>query len=335
MPEAGGPASVLITGATGALGPAVVRAFSEGGWKIRTLSRRPPAPGTPAASHEHIASDIDDAETLSRAMDGVAVVVHMAALLHVFDRSATSVDYERVNVHGTADVMTAAHSRSVRRVVALSSIAVYGRHEKTVDETAMAAPDTPYATSKLEAEQEVLHRKGTDGCPLGTVLRLAAVYGPSVKGNYERLVRALARGRFVQVGDGSNARTLVFEDDAAQAILLAASHRAAGGATFNVTDGAIHTVREIIAAISAALGRRPPAVSVPARVAIAGASSLERLFGLIGRRSPVTRVTLDKYLEHVAVSGRHIQDTLGFQPRWTLSAGWRRTVEQLRSEGRL
>jgi len=328
--------TVVITGATGALGPAVIRAFAADRWQVRTLSRTPPSPHAPAAAHQHVVADITDVPALCRAMNGADAVVHMAALLHVFDRSsALTAEYRRVNVQGTSAVMAAARDCSVPQVVALSSIAVYGTHTQMVDEATVPVPDSPYGHSKLEAEAEALRGVSLDGKPLAAVLRLAAVYGPSVKGNYERLVRALARGRFVQVGNGSNARTLAFEDDAAQAILLAASRPDARGATFNVTDGRIHTVREIIAAITDALGRRPPRVSVPARLAVLGASSIEKAFGLAGRKSPVTKTTLDKYLEHVAVSGRRMQDALGFQPRWTLRDGWRHTVEHLRREGRL
>ena len=328
--------TVLITGATGALGPAVIRAFRADRWRIRTLSRTPPAPRTAAAAHQHVAADIEDVAALRRAMTGADAVVHMAALLHVFDRqSSLSNEYRRVNVQGTSAVMAAARDASVPQVVALSSIAVYGTQARTADEVTVPAPDTPYGVTKLAAEEEALRAVGADGTPLAVVLRLAAVYGPSVKGNYERLVRALARRRFVQVGTGDNARTLVFEDDAAQAILLAASRPDAKRGTFNVTDGQIHTVRQIIAAISEALGRRPPRLSVPEGLAVIAASTLDRTFKLAGRTSPVTKGTLDKYLEHVAVSGRKMQDALGYRPRWTLSDGWRHTVEELRREGRL
>jgi UDP-glucose 4-epimerase len=329
------PQTVLITGATGALGPAVIGAFGAAGWRIRTLSRNPPAAGSAAAAHEHVCADITDGAALLPAMAGVDAIVHMAALLHVFDRSASLARYERVNVAGTKAVMSAASAASVGRVVALSTIAVYGPHTSMIDEATAPAPDTPYAVTKLQAEHMALQTRAADDRPIATVLRLAAVYGPGVKGNYERLVRALARRRFIPIGDGSNARTLVFEADAAEAIVLAATHPAAAGGIFNVTDGAVHQVREILDAIALALGRRPPRVRVPASLAIAGVRAVESALALAGRRSPVTTATLDKYLEHVAVSGRRIGDTLGFHPRWTLDSGWQQTVDRLRREGRL
>lgn len=327
---------MLVTGATGALGPVVIRALERTGATVRTLSRHAPSPGSPAFAHQHFSAEIDDTNRLAQAMEGVDVVLHMAALLHITAPPASlQQEYHRVNVQGTKAVMSAAVSAGVSRVVTLSSIAVYGSTDRIVDETTPPRPDTVYGATKLEAERHVLAAVDAYGHRIGCVLRLAAVYGPSIKGNYERLVRAVARRRFVPIGSGNNARTLVFEEDAAQALLLASSAPGAAGAVFNVTDGSIHTVADILRTISAALGRRPPRLSIPLPAARAAVTVGERLFRTIGRRSPVAAATIDKYTESVAVSGERIRRELQFEPRWTLASGWKHTVEQMRQEGRL
>lgn len=327
---------VLITGATGALGPAVVRAFLSAGWDVRTLSRHAPEAGALAAGLPHLSADVTDQQALEHAMDGVDTVVHMAALLHVSDPPPHfEREYERVNVHGTATVMAAAQTCSVRRVVALSSICVYGAQSGLLDESRTPAPDTMYAVTKLRAEHEVLRGRAATGEPLAVVLRLAAVYGPGIKGNYQRLVEGLARGRFVPVGNGSNRRTLVFEEDVGRAIVLASTHPSAPGQIFNVTDGECHTVTEITATIAAALGRRPPRLSIPLPLARGGILSVEALARLLARTPPVTRAALEKYTEDVAVSGERIKGSLGFEPEWTLTKGWQETIVRMKEEGRL
>nr|MCU0494640.1 NAD-dependent epimerase/dehydratase family protein [Chloroflexaceae bacterium] len=165
--------------------------------------------------------------------------------------------------------------------------------------------------------------------PKAVVLRLAAVYGPRMKGNYARLLRALRRGLFVPVGAGHNRRTLVHEADVAQALLLAAEHPAAPGQVFNVTDGTTPPFRAILAAMAAAVGRTPPRLHLPVaplRLALAG---LERGVGLVGKRSPLGPATLAKLLEDVAVSGAKIQRELGFHPTYDIASGWRETVRQI------
>ena len=325
----------LLTGATGALGPAVVRAFSAAGWDCRTLSRTPPdTEAFPAVPHT--IADINDREALASAMRHVDVVVHLAALLHVSrPPQPTDAEYRRVNVDGAIAAFDAARACGVKRVVFTSSIAVYGGARPGVlDEASSVEPDSPYARTKHEAEVELQRRAGRDGAPDVVVLRLAAVYGPGIRGNYDRLVRAIARGRFVPVGAGTNRRTLVYEDDAARAIVLAASHPEAGGRTFNVVGG-VYTVLEITSAISAALGRRPPPFSIPLGAARLAVSTLESLCAAIGRVSPISRSTLDKYTENIAVSGERIREELRLTPEVDLQAGWNRTIAGMREQGRL
>ena len=118
----------------------------------------------------------------------------MAALLHIVNPPPEMREkYERVNIGGTATVVEAAIKAGVKRVVLFSTIAVYGPSDGSVlNEMSPTHPDTFYAQTKCAAEQIVLNARGADGQPLGTVLRLGAVYGPRIKGNYERLTRALA-----------------------------------------------------------------------------------------------------------------------------------------------
>ena len=148
-------------------------------------------------------------------------------------------------------------------------------------------------------------------------------------------MRALARRRFLAIGSGGNARTLVFEDDAARAMVLAATSKNAEGRIFNVTDGGVHTVAEIVAAIARALDRQPPRIAVPFAFARFTVNTVETLFRAVGSRPPVTQATLDKYVENVAVSGERIRRELGFVPEWNLADGWRETVRRLRQEGRV
>ena len=327
---------VLVTGATGALGPAVTQAFISGGWSVRTLARNPPPADTQVARIPHLVADIGDKRTLEEAMRGVNVVVHMAALLHIVDPGPElEAEYWRVNVEGTRCVMEVAQTTGVQRVVFMSSICVYGPQNGLVDEETRPNPESLYAATKFEAEEIVLSARSAEGSPLGVVLRLGAVYGPTIKGNYARLVRSLARRGFVPLGRGLNRRTLIFDNDGARAVLLAASHAAAEGRRFNVTDGSVHTVAAITESICKALGRRPPRFFIPTGVGLATILLLEFLFRAVRRRSPVSRQTLEKYLEDVAVSGEVIRRDLGFAPEWNLDCGWRETIEGMRRLGRL
>jgi UDP-glucose 4-epimerase len=328
---------VLVTGATGALGPRVVEALHQAGYAVRTLSLDTPAPTLLPEPTEIRLGDITDATTVRAAMAGVDVVIHMAALLHIVNPSpALRPQYERVNIGGTQVVIEAARAAGVKRLVFFSTIAVYGDSQgRLLDEDTPPCPDTLYAETKLAAERIVLDAQRPDGQPLGAVLRLGAVYGARIKGNYRRLVEALARRRFIPIGDGRNRRTLVYDKDVAHAAVLAASHPAAAGGCFNVTDGRYHMLRDIMATVCSALGRTPPRLTLPVRPARCAAGLVEDAMQRIGRRSPITRAAIDKYTEDVAVSSERIRSQLGFAPQYDLITGWRETIQEMRQSGDL
>ena len=189
--------------------------------------------------------------------------------------------------------------------------------------------DTFYAQTKLAAEKIVLNAKRKDGQPLGVVLRLGAVYGSRIKGNYERLTHALARHRFIPIGSGLNRRTLVYDKDVGRAAVLAVSHPAAAGRVFNVTDGGFHTLNEIIGSICSALGRKPPRLSLPVGPTRTLIGLIEKGSHAIGLKPPITRAMIDKYTEDIAVDGSLIQKELGFIPQYDLKTGWEETIREI------
>jgi UDP-glucose 4-epimerase len=323
---------ILITGATGAVGPLVVKAFHDLNYSIRTFSIDPPPVEIWPDDVETRIGDVTDRKMVQSTMRGVDAVVHLAALLHIFNPPPELREkYDRINVGGTRTVVEAAIEAGVGRVVLFSTIAVYGpSYGRVFTEDTKPHPDTFYAETKLAAEEILLHAKRRDGQPLGTVLRLGAVYGSRVRGNYERLTRALARNRFIPIGTGHNRRTLIYDQDVGRAAVLAAFHPAAAGRVFNVTDGQFHTLHEIINSICDALGRKFPVFSLPVAPVRRFAGLLEVGARTLGRRSPVDRSTIDKYTEDIAVSGRRIQNELGFIPQYDLRTGWRETVAEMR-----
>jgi nucleoside-diphosphate-sugar epimerase len=328
---------VLVTGASGAIGPRVVNVFEQNGCQVSAFSIDDPSPQMFSPNVEIIVGDVTDKDAVLCAMKGVDAVIHMAALLHVVDPPAgLREEFRRVNVGGTAAIVEAAIETGVKRIVLFSTIAVYGSENGQVfDECSPTKPETYYARSKLAAEQIVLNARKIDGEPLGTVLRLGAVYGARTKGNYVRMVHALARNRFIPIGNGLNRRTLVYDKDVAVAAVLALEHPAAAGRVYNVTDGTFHTMNEIISAICRSLGRKPPHFSLPVAPVRFAVNTLENGVRLFGCRSLVTSATIDKYTEDIAVEGARVQKELGFVPQYDLDNGWRETIREMRELGLL
>lgn len=316
----------LVTGASGAIGQTLIKHLSERGYHVRALVRNASSLKTAPDSIEIVEGDITDSKTIRRAVEGADKIFHLAAKLHINNPSQSLFsEYKRVNVEGTRQLAEAAQSAGAGRLIFFSTINVYGPSGpgRVFDEDSPLRPDSYYAVTKIEGEQVVMN------CGPAVVLRLAAVYGPEMKGNYPRLLNALKRGRLAFIGDGSNRRTLVHVEDVCHAAILAAEHSAAVGQTYNVTDGQVHTLFEIIEAMSKAASKPVPRIHLPKGPVRLMAGFIEDGLRLIGKKSPVGRATVDKFIEDIAVSGEKIQQQLGFHPHYDLRAGWQETIERM------
>lgn len=325
----------LVTGATGCVGPVLVGHLLNAGYEVRALVRGTAPPGVLPPSVELCCGDISDGDFVRRAVQGAKLVFHLAAKLHVTNpRPELHSEFWQVNVEGTRNVVKACCAAGVQRLVFFSTSSVYGATQGAyVDEDTPVRLESFYAETKREAEEVTLAaRNSTSAAPLGVVLRLAAIYGQRMKGNYPRLARALWRGLFLPVGDGRNQRTLVYEQDAARAAVLAAQHPRALGRIYNVSDGRIHSQREIIRVICAAIGRPPPRFFLPTRPARWAATTADSLAGLVGRSLNLATM-VDKFVEDMAVRAERIQHELDFQPLFDLEEGWRQTVAAWQAAG--
>jgi nucleoside-diphosphate-sugar epimerase len=223
--------------------------------------------------------------------------------------------FRAVNAAGSAALARAARTAGVRRLVLLSTTTVYGdrSHGRPFDESSPPAPATPYAQSKLEAEQLVAGILKGSPTEL-VVLRPPLVYGPGAKGNFARLVRLVQRGIPLPLGSVRNKRSLVFVDNLADAIMRALDHPAATGRTYVVSDGEDVSTPDLIARLAAALGRQPRLFAVP--------PALLRLVGaLLGRGDEIGRL-----LDDMAVDSSRIRTELGWRPPFTVDEGLSRSV---------
>ncbi|QQS42808.1 MAG: NAD-dependent epimerase/dehydratase family protein [Acidobacteriota bacterium] len=310
MTEAGKP-KVLVTGASGAVGRVLVEELARSGVSVRAEVRDPASVSFPEQV-EVIVGDLRDEEVVRRAVEGVTTIYHFAAKLHINDPADDlRREYEEVNVGSTRSLIELSECE---RFIFASTINVYGAGGP-FDELSPADPSGPYAETKAEAERLVLDHPG------GTVLRFAAVYGKGMKGNFPKLVSAIRKGMFAYVGAGKNRRTLVYERDAVRAAILCANDERSNGKIYNVTDGEVHTLEEIVVAISKALGKKPPSIHLPeslARAAFAGGDVFLKIAGKEMRLTPL----IEKINEDIAVDGSLIREELGFEPEFGLEEGW-------------
>lgn len=273
---------VLVTGGTGYVGRAVVRALIGNGHDPVVLARR----SQPAALQDGCEiryADITDLDATTRALAGVDAICHLAGLTRVRDSWSAAAEYFRVNVGGTATLLSSASPSAsrggVRRFVFASTAAVYGAPEQQpMSEALPLDPPHPYAASKVAAEQTIEWQART-GEVGAVVLRLFNVAGASDPDPTRIVPRVLAHldgeTASLQVnGDGTATRDYLHVDDAASAFAHAVEAAAPPGEVhhYNIGSGFGTSINDIIAAAERVTGRKanvvhgPPAPEAPALV---------------------------------------------------------------------
>jgi nucleoside-diphosphate-sugar epimerase len=316
------PERLLVTGASGFLGSEIVRQAAASGRQVKALSySRDVHPN----GCEAIRTDIRDPAAVRAAVADADVVIHAAGLAHVFTPTAAADGhFDDINHAGTLNVALAAAQAGVRHLILVSSVAVYGRSDVSRNEQSACRPDGAYGLSKLRGEHGTAEVAAGTGMTL-TVLRLATIYGEQDPGNIARLIRAIDQRRFIQIGEGSNRKSLIYRGDAARACLLASTRVETTPVVFNVTSPAV-TTADIVEAIAGALGMAVPSLRIPSAVGRACARIVRRVAPGGGGSMSALASSIDKWLSHDEYDGRMFESALGFVPAIGLKEGMKRAV---------
>jgi UDP-glucose 4-epimerase len=269
--------NVLVTGGAGFIGCNLVRSLAEAGDAVRVLddfsTGRPENLAGVEGQVEVVKADVRDQLQVSRAVAGVEVVYHLAALPSVARSVADPRASHQVNVDGTLNVLLAARDAGARRVVYASSSSVYGdtpalpKHEEMP-----VSPRSPYAASKLAGEAYC--RGFARVYPLETVcLRFFNVFGPrqdpasQYAAVVPRFVTRMLAGMPAEVtGDGRQTRDFTFVANAVEACrLAAAAGPEAVGEAMNVGCGDRISVLDLADLVSDLLGGAVAPVFTAAR----------------------------------------------------------------------
>jgi len=247
----------LITGAAGFLGSALANQLALECHQVRGLDDL--STGDPQSLNPDVhftRGDVNDRPKLWTLLQDVDCVYHLAARVSVPESIIYPRDYNAVNVGGTVALMEAMRDVGVRRVVLISSGAVYGEdQQQPLKETAIPNPRSPYAVSKLAAEYYV--RTIGDLWGIETVsLRVFNAYGPGqhLPPSHPPVVlnmlrQALRGGTMVVHGDGLQTRDYVYVDDVVSAMIAAATAPNLDNLVINVGYGVETSVKDLMSLI--------------------------------------------------------------------------------------
>jgi nucleoside-diphosphate-sugar epimerase len=313
---------VLVTGASGFLGRAVAAELVAAGHEVRTLQRRPS--GVDGVTD--VLGSVTDVPLVARAVDGADGVVHLAAKVSL---AGDPREFHTVNVGGTRLLVDAAERAGVSRFVQVSSPSV--AHAGSALSGVGAEPADPehahgdYARTKAEGELLAL---GRDSASLHVVaVRPHLVWGPGDTQLVERIVDRARRGRLPLLDGGTALIDSTYVDNAATGI-VAALHRAdiAHGNAYVITNGEPRPVGDLLAGICLAAGVTPPRWSVPAGLARAAGSAIERIWAVRPGTDepPMTRFLAEQLSTAHWFDQRATRRDLDWTPTVSIEEGLRR-----------
>jgi nucleoside-diphosphate-sugar epimerase len=294
-----------ISGGAGFLGLHLARRLLADGHEVRSLDLVPL--DEPGLGVEELRGDIRDEAACRRLVEGARILVHAAAALPI---RGSREEIRSVNVDGTLTLLSAAAEAGVKRVVFVSSTAVYGIPEKhPIEEDDPLQGVGHYGESKLAAEEVcwAFMRRGLES----VMLRPKTFIGPERLGVFEILFDWIREGRRIYIlGDGSNRYQLLAVEDLVEAIVLAARKRAAAGETFNVGAKEFGTVRSDLQALIDHAGSTSRLTPIPVRPAELTLRALE-----LARLSPLAEWHYKTAHRDSFVDVSRAEQVLGWTPR--------------------
>jgi nucleoside-diphosphate-sugar epimerase len=293
-----------ISGGAGFLGLHLARRLLADGHQVRTLDVAPLDDPELEAAVEELQGDVRDRDRVARLVADADIVVHAAAALPI---QASRDSIRSVNVTGTEHVLQAGRAAGAKRVVFISSTAVYGVPEKhPIEEDDPLVGVGSYGESKIDAEA-LCRVAGVET----TIIRPKTFIGPERLGVFEILFDWIREGRRIYIlGKGHNRYQLLAVEDLVDAIVRAADAPDAAGETFNVGATEFGTVRSDLQALidhAGSTSRLRPVPVKPAEVALRG---LELL-----RVSPLAEWHYKTAHRDSFVDVSKAQRLLGWQPR--------------------
>lgn len=309
--------NVLVTGATGFVGSALVRLLLDQGKQV-VAGVRMVSSKLPAGVRQVPVGDMLAYADWSDALNSVDAVVHAAARVHVRRDQVSEplAEFRKVNVDGTLQLARQAAGAGVKRFVFISSIKVNGQvteHEQYFFPDDVPNPVDPYGISKYEAEQGLLQIAKKTGME-AVIIRPPLVYGPGVKANFLSIMQLVHKGIPLPLDAVPNKRSLLALDNLVDFIARCLDHPGAANEVFLISDGEDVSTTELLRRIAVTFGKRALLFPVPLGL-------MKFAAGLLGKREVV-----DRLFGSLRVDSSKAFDLLGWNPVVTMDKALQKTV---------
>lgn len=275
------------------------------------------------------AADVTKPETLHPLFEDADIIINLAAEHR--DDVRPPARYDQVNVEGARNVCAAADEAGINHIIFTSSVAVYGLTRGRPDENSPHAPFNDYGRTKSEAE--AVYQQWFEQNPLErtlTIIRPTVIFGPGNRGNVYNLIRQIASGKFLMIGNGKNCKSMAYVGNVSAFIRYCLDFRP-GMHVYNYADKPDFTMNGLVATIYDALyntsghGKHGPRLRLPYWLGMTAGGAFDMLARITGRNFPVSRVRVSKFCADTSFDTGKLE-TSGFTRPYDLHDGLREMI---------
>ncbi|MGX5913524.1 UDP-glucose 4-epimerase family protein [Aliidiomarina sp. Khilg15.8] len=272
---------IVVTGATGFVGQALLSALQSEGFDVTTLGRRK------SGSLPFIEADLNKLHHVEPALSQAETVIHCAARVHIMNDDAADplAEFRQTNTQGTLELASQAAAAGVQHFIFLSTIKVLGEETEPgtpYNADSPAQPRDPYGQSKYEAEQGLWKLSEATGMSV-TVIRPPLVYGPGVGANFLKLYGWVEKGLPLPFGSLNNKRSMVAVQNLVSLIVTCVGNPSACGKHFLVSDDDDVSTAELVRYMSRSMDKEAKLIAVPP-------VCLKTLGAITGKRDVIQRL---------------------------------------------
>lgn len=323
----------LVTGAAGFVGRHLVQYLHDQGIRVRAMVRKPEqAEDLRSIAEEVVVADLQKAETLPAAVEGVAGVYHVGAVFRQ-EGLPDSAFYD-INAEGVRRMLDAAIAANVPRFIHCSTNGVHSDVDNPpADENAPFKPADVYQRTKLAGEQIAMEYFRA-GRIRGIVLRPTMIYGPGDQRTL-KLFRMIATGRFFYIGPGNAYTHWVDVRDLARAFRIAMEAEDITAEPFLIGGRTYNTLRDDVREIAGQLGVPEPKLHLPIGPVMALARVTQAVCRPLGIEPPLFPRRVSFFIKHRAYDISKAREVLGFEPSSDFAGEVRDIIAAYRASGDL
>ncbi|HHF7348534.1 TPA: SDR family NAD(P)-dependent oxidoreductase [Legionella feeleii] len=316
---------ILVTGASGFIGQELVKTLGQNGYEVRATVRSESALRSVSQLKKQLQLDeltiynlgeLTAETNWDKVIQGVDTIVHCAARAHILRETSDNPleTFRQINCQATEHLAKEANRLGVKRFIFISSIGVLGNtsHANPFNENSQPNPQVPYAQAKWEAEQRL--KQLATNMEL-VIIRPPLVYGPGVKGNFEKLLNLVNKGLPLPFGKVKNRRQFIGVANLTDFIARCVEDAQAANQLFLVADREVVTTTQLLQQLSKAMGKKTVLLPIPHKV-------LEWGFRRIGK----TKLA-DQLLNNLEINSDKAKTLLAWEPPYTMKEQLQQMVD--------